>query len=114
VRRVLRDDGTLWVNLGDSYASGGRGGTYMTERGNGAWHGKGEAVGWRSAPGWKHKDLLGLPWRLAIALQDDDWYLRQDIIWHKSNPMPESIKDRCTKAHEYELLLSKGPRYYFD
>ncbi|MCQ1993676.1 MULTISPECIES: site-specific DNA-methyltransferase [unclassified Pseudomonas] len=117
VRRVLRDDGTLWVNLGDSYASGGRGGggRYMAERGDGAWRGKGDAVGWRSAPaGWKHKDLLGLPWRLAIALQDEGWYLRQDIIWHKPNPMPESIKDRCTKAHEYLFLLSKSPRYYFD
>jgi DNA modification methylase len=117
VRRVLRDDGTLWVNLGDSYASGGRGGggRYMAERGDGAWQGKGDATGWRSAPtGWKHKDLLGLPWRLAIALQDDGWYLRQDIIWHKPNPMPESIKDRCTKAHEYLFLLSKSPRYYFD
>ncbi|MCX2891677.1 site-specific DNA-methyltransferase [Pseudomonas sp. DCB_BI] len=117
VRRVLRDDGTLWVNLGDSYASGGRGGggRYMAERGDGAWQGRGEATGWRSAPtGWKHKDLLGLPWRLAIALQDDGWYLRQDIIWHKPNPMPESIKDRCTKAHEYLFLLSKSPRYYFD
>ncbi|WP_367863150.1 site-specific DNA-methyltransferase [Pseudomonas guariconensis] len=117
VRRVLRDDGTLWVNLGDSYASGGRGGggRYMAERGDGAWQGKGDATGWRSAPaGWKHKDLLGLPWRLAIALQDDGWYLRQDIIWHKPNPMPESIKDRCTKAHEYLFLLSKSPRYHFD
>lgn len=77
--------------------------------------GKGDATGWRSAPaGWKHKDLLGLPWRLAIALQDDGWYLRQKIIWHKPNPMPESIKDRCTKAHEYLFLLSKSPRYYFD
>lgn len=117
VRRVLRDDGTLWVNLGDSYASGGRGGggRYMADRGDGAWQGRGEATGWRSAPtGWKHKDLLGLPWRLAIALQDDGWYLRQDIIWHKPNPMPESIKDRCTKAHEYLFLLSKSPRYYFD
>ncbi len=117
VRRVLRDDGTLWVNLGDSYASGGRGGggRYMAERGDGAWQGKGDAAGWRSAPaGWKHKDLLGLPWRLAIALQDEGWYLRQDIIWHKPNPMPESIKDRCTKAHEYLFLLSKSPRYYFD
>ncbi|KKO15402.1 DNA-methyltransferase [Pseudomonas putida] len=117
VRRVLRDDGTLWVNLGDSYASGGRGGggRYMAERGDGAWQGKGDATGWRSAPaGWKHKDLLGLPWRLAIALQDEGWYLRQDIIWHKPNPMPESIKDRCTKAHEYLFLLSKSPRYYFD
>ncbi|MEX5320404.1 site-specific DNA-methyltransferase [Pseudomonas shirazica] len=117
VRRVLRNDGTLWVNLGDSYASGGRGGggRYMAERGDGAWQGKGDATGWRSAPaGWKHKDLLGLPWRLAIALQDEGWYLRQDIIWHKPNPMPESIKDRCTKAHEYLFLLSKSPRYYFD
>lgn len=117
VHRVLRNDGTLWVNLGDSYASGGRGGggRYMAERGDGAWQGKGDATGWRSAPaGWKHKDLLGLPWRLAIALQDEGWYLRQDIIWHKPNPMPESIKDRCTKAHEYLFLLSKSPRYYFD
>lgn len=117
VRRVLRNDGTLWVNLGDSYASGGRGGggRYMAERGDSAWQGKGDATGWRSAPaGWKHKDLLGLPWRLAIALQDEGWYLRQDIIWHKPNPMPESIKDRCTKAHEYLFLLSKSPRYYFD
>ncbi|MDM3885956.1 site-specific DNA-methyltransferase [Pseudomonas sp. BCRC 81390] len=117
VRRVLRNDGTLWVNLGDSYASGGRGGggRYMAERGDGAWQGKGDATGWRSAPaGWKHKDLLGLPWRLAIALQDEGWYLRQDIIWHKPNPMPESIKDRCTKAHEYLFLLSKSPRYHFD
>ncbi|MNJ34848.1 DNA methylase [compost metagenome] len=87
----------------------------MAERGDSAWQGKGGATGWRSAPaGWKHKDLLGLPWRLAIALQDEGWYLRQDIIWHKPNPMPESIKDRCTKAHEYLFLLSKGPRYYFD
>lgn len=105
------------MNLGDSYASGGRGGggRYMAERGDGAWQGKGDATGWRSAPaGWKHKDLLGLPWRLAIALQDEGWYLRQDIIWHKPNPMPESIKDRCTKAHEYLFLLSKSTRYYFD
>ncbi|MNN18885.1 DNA methylase [compost metagenome] len=87
----------------------------MAERGDSAWQGKGGATGWRSAPaGWKHKDLLGLPWRLAIALQDEGWYLRQDIIWHKPNPMPESIKDRCTKAQEYLFLLSKGPRYYFD
>jgi DNA modification methylase len=117
VRRVLRDDGTLWVNMGDSYASGGRGGggSYMAERGDSAWQGKGEATGWRSAPpGWKHKDLMGMPWRLAFALQDDGWYLRQDIIWHKPNPMPESVRDRCTKAHEYLFLLSKGPKYYFD
>ncbi len=117
VRRVLRDDGTLWVNMGDSYASGGRGGggTFMAERGDGAWKGRSEASGWRSAPqGLKHKDLVGIPWRLAFALQDDGWYLRQDIIWHKPNPMPESVRDRCTKAHEYLFLLSKSPRYYFD
>lgn len=117
VRRVLRDDGTAWVNMGDSYASGGRGGggSYMAERGDGAWSGKGSATGWRSAPaGLKHKDLMGIPWRLAFALQDDGWYLRQDIIWHKPNPMPESIRDRCTKSHEYLFLLSKSPRYYYD
>ncbi|SFC83753.1 DNA modification methylase [Pseudomonas citronellolis] len=117
VRRVLRADGTLWVNIGDSYASGGRGGggRFMTERRDGAWKGRGEASGWRSAPkGLKHKDLVGIPWRLAFALQDDGWYLRQDIIWHKSNPMPESVRDRCTKAHEYLFMLSKSPRYYFD
>lgn len=115
VRRVLRDDGTVWVNMGDSYASGGRGGggSYMAERGDGAWSGKGDATGWRSAPaGLKHKDLMGIPWRLAFALQDDGWYLRQDIIWHKPNPMPESTRDRCTKAHEYIFLLSKSPRYH--
>lgn len=117
VRRVLRDDGTVWVNIGDSYASGGRGGggSYMAERGDGAWGGKGEATGWRSAPvGLKHKDLIGIPWRLAFALQDDGWYLRQDIIWHKPNPMPESTRDRCTKAHEYLFLLSKSRRYHCD
>lgn len=115
VRRVLRADGTLWVNMGDSYASGGRGGggSYMAERGDGAWQGKGEATGWRSAPaGLKPKDLMGIPWRLAFALQDDGWYLRQDIIWHKPNPMPESTRDRCTKAHEYIFLLSKSRRYH--
>lgn len=117
VRRVLRDDGTAWVNMGDSYASGGRGGggSFMSERGDGAWQGKGQATGWRSAPaGYKHKDLMGMPWRLAFALQDDGWYLRQDIIWHKPNPMPESVRDRCTKAHEYIFLLSKSPKYYYD
>jgi DNA modification methylase len=81
VRRVLRDDGTLWLNLGDSY---------------------------------KEKQLLGIPWRVAFALQADGWYLRQDIIWHKPNPMPESVTDRCTKAHEYIFLFSKSDRYYFD
>lgn len=82
VRRVLRDDGTLWVNMGDNWD--------------------------------KNKQMMGMPWRLAFALQADGWYLRQDIIWHKTNPMPESVRDRCTKAHEYIFLLSKSKRYYFD
>ena len=82
VRRVLADDGTLWLNLGDSYGAA--------------------------------KQLLGVPWRVALALQDDGWCLRQDIIWHKPNPMPESVRDRCTKAHEYIFLLSKSPKYFFD
>ncbi|MEE4683599.1 site-specific DNA-methyltransferase [Pseudomonas alliivorans] len=117
VRRVLRADGTIWVNMGDSYATGGRGGggSYMAERGDAAWRGKGSATGWRSAPtGLKHKDLMGMPWRLAFALQEDGWYLRQDIIWSKPNPMPESTRDRCTKAHEYIFLLSKSRQYYYD
>lgn len=120
VRRVLRDDGTIWVNMGDSYA--------------GSWgaHGRGDmgigvaALSARQVMasarakkktghiGWKPKDLMGMPWRLAFALQDDGWYLRQDIIWHKPNPMPESTRDRCTKAHEYIFLLSKSRRYHCD
>lgn len=111
VRRVLKDDGTLWLNLGDSYAGGGQGG-----------HADGKvnkAVKYPhlkkpSTLGLKPKDLIGIPWRVAFALQADGWYLRQDIIWHKPNPMPESVTDRCTKAHEYIFLLSKSPRYYFD
>lgn len=87
-RDLLADDGTLWLNMGDSYASIGN--------------------------GLKPKDLVGQPWRLAFALQDAGWYLRQDIIWHKPNPMPESVRDRCTKAHEYLFLLTKNERYYFD
>ena len=106
VRRVLRDDGTAWVNMGDSYAS--IAGGYAP---NGS-AGKHDIVsastrgavrrGHRRQPleGFKQKDLVGMPWRLAFALQDDGWYLRQDIIWHKPNPMPESVRDRCTKAHE--------------
>jgi DNA modification methylase len=117
VRRVLRKDGTLWLNLGDSYATGGKGGggVYMDERGEKAWGPRAGLNGWRSAPaGWKHKDLIGMPWRVALALQADGWYLRQDIIWHKPNPMPESVTDRCTKAHEYIFLLAKSSRYYYD
>jgi len=115
VRRVLRGDGTIWLNLGDSYSSGGRGGggSFMDERK--AWHGKSDVKGWRSAPtGLKNKDLVGIPWRVAFALQADGWYLRSDIIWSKPNAMPESVTDRPTKAHEYIFLLSKSPRYYYD
>ena len=114
VRRVLRDDGTLWVNLGDSYSN--TGGSKM------AWktdtEQKKKRVNCASVPKRQKtlqaKQLLGIPWRVAFALQADGWILRQDIIWHKPNPMPESVKDRCTKAHEYLFLLAKKPRYWFD
>ena len=113
VRRVLRDDGTLWVNLGDSYAAGGgtgKPGPNATVRNtlSGCQYRALTPVGLAS------KNLLGIPWRVAFALQADGWILRQDIIWHKPNPMPESVKDRCTKAHEYLFLLAKKPRYWFD
>ena len=111
VKRVLRDDGTLWLNLGDSYSSGGRTSTTnQTVRGD-----KDYGVTRPPVSGSiKPKDLVGIPWRVALALQEDGWYLRQDIIWHKPNPMPESVKDRCTKAHEYIFLLSKSEKYYYD
>ncbi len=112
VWRVLRDDGTLWLNLGDSYNSGSRlrpdGGAGMAERNTSADPCK------PLLENLKPKDLCGIPWRVALALQADGWYLRQDIIWHKPNPMPESVTDRCTKAHEYIFLMSKKPRYYYD
>ena len=124
VRRVLRADGTLWLNLGDSYSAGkiGR-----------ADHGSGDPtstlgpqrdglpdgtyIGGKQRPcppGLKPKDLVGIPWRVAFALQADGWWLRQDIIWHKPNPMPESVTDRCTKSHEYIFLLTKSARYFYD
>lgn len=114
VRRVLRDDGTLWINLGDSYANDGKwggstGGKHVT-----ALHGDTGAGRGKRSTGLKPKDLIGIPWRVAFALQADGWYLRQDIIWSKPNPMPESVQDRCTKAHEYVFLLSKSPRYHYD
>lgn len=114
VKRVLKDNGTLWLNLGDSYASGGRGGgSFANERK--AWHDKTEVKGWRSAPpGLKDKDLVGIPWRVAFALQADGWYLRSDIIWAKTNCMPESVTDRPTRSHEYLFLLSKSKCYYYD
>ncbi|MDD1981153.1 DNA-methyltransferase [Pseudomonas asiatica] len=108
VRRVLREDGTIWVNMGDSYSNGGRTWRAPDKKS------EGRAMETRPDDGLKPKDLLGMPWRLAFALQDDGWYLRQDIVWAKPNPMPESVRDRCTKAHEYLFLLSKSPRYYFD
>lgn len=161
VKRVLADDGTLWVNIGDSYATGGRGFSYAKLQSKNSFK---KDMGWRAAPdGLKHKDLVGIPWMLAFALRADgcndvkacqvlekvingliksyetydaipdktlvvieqlkkeyaeakgnSWYLRQDIIWHKPNPMPESVRDRCTKSHEYIFLLSKSARYYYD
>ena len=118
VRRVLRDDGTLWLNLGDSYARTGGTDRRVSDTAKvGSTRNTLTQMSDRTgkAPvGLKDKDLIGIPWRVAFALQADGWYLRQDIIWHKPNPMPESVRDRCTKAHEYVFLLSKGPRYYFD
>ncbi len=117
VRRVLRDDGTLWLNLGDSYASTG-GHTKLGEssqrQGRANVSEQHKVNGYAGGNGIKVKDLIGIPWRVAFALQADGWYLRQDIIWHKPNPMPESVRDRCTKAHEYIFLLSKSPHYHFD
>jgi len=126
VRRVLKDDGTLWLNLGDSYASNSHtqstpkayGGRFGEAGGSGRSVVETERITVRRPDGWttglKPKDLVGIPWRVAFALQADGWYLRQDIIWHKPNPMPESVTDRCTKAHEYVFLLTKAERYYFN
>lgn len=115
VRDVLADDGTLWLNIGDSYAANR---TYQVPSTKGGpKHGDAQAAGGKGCAvpdGLKPKDLIGIPWRVAFALQADGWYLRQDIIWHKPNPMPESVRDRCTKAHEYIFLLSKSERYCFD
>ncbi len=111
VRRVLADDGVCWLNLGDSYnGSGGAGGDYSP---GGLKEGQPKYPG-RKVASLKPKDLVGIPWRVAFALQADGWWLRQDIIWHKPNPMPESVTDRCTKAHEYVFMLTKSSRYYFD
>jgi DNA modification methylase len=124
VRRVLRDDGTLWLNLGDSYAATGRKGSGGVGKGTIA-GGRGQATNKgsfygdlskrRSADyGLKDKDLIGIPWRVALALQADGWYLRSDIIWNKPNPMPSSVRDRCTMSHEYIFMLAKSERYYYD
>jgi DNA modification methylase len=112
---ILEDDGTLWMNLGDSYSQGGRGGGQEggIQQGNKG-SVTGEVFGAWKVEGFRPKNLLGIPWRVAIAMQDFGWNLRQDIIWHKPNPMPESVTDRCTKAHEYIFLFSKKQKYYFD
>lgn len=113
VRRVLRNDGTLWLNLGDSYAKAGISG--MGDPTIGTQNLGGMKPIKKAVPfGLKPKDLVGIPWRMAFALQADGWYLRSDIIWSKPNPMPESVRDRPTKSHEYIFLLSKQPRYFFD
>jgi DNA modification methylase len=116
---VLADDGTVWLNIGDSYAMASMRGENSTFSGHVGAHKGYESgsvkLGKRSIPfGMKAKDLIGIPWMLAFALRADGWYLRQDIIWHKPNPMPESVQDRCTKAHEYIFLLSKSQKYYYD
>lgn len=114
--RVLSDDGTLWINIGDSYAGSGKGPAGNLSKDTEA--GEARHLEKRHSAivpdGLKPKDLVGIPWRLAFALQERGWYLRQDIIWAKPNPMPESVTDRCTKSHEYIFLLSKSPRYYYD
>ena len=129
VRRVLRDDGTLWLNLGDSYCgSWGNSGhrpeldktpSYQrpkdTEYFNrGGWDSRRETPPTQKIEGLKSKDLIGIPWMVAFALRADGWYLRQDIIWAKPNPMPESVTDRCTKSHEYIFLMAKSQKYYYD
>lgn len=115
VRRVLRDDGTCWLNMGDSYANAQPRGSFGDQGDNGTGpHGSGIPPRDWQAWGLKPKDLAGMPWRLAFALQADGWYLRADIIWAKPNPMPESVTDRPTKAHEYVFLLTKSARYYYD
>ena len=120
VKRVLRDDGTLWLNLGDTYAGGGGFSPNSPSNLNGSKQvtSKGSIRGAIGVPnGLKPKDLIGIPWRVAFALQADGWYLRQDVVWAKPNPMPESVTDRCTKAHEYVFLFAhpdSGGKYYYD
>lgn len=118
VKDMLADDGTLWLNLGDSYYNyrGGKGQSLTKQTVSNNLQDLPQVCARRGnkQEGLKEKDLIGIPWRVAFALQANGWYLRQDIIWHKPNPMPESVKDRCTKSHEYIFLLSKNPQYYFD
>lgn len=110
IKRVLRNDGTLWINIGDGYTSGNRG-YRAADKKNPA---RAMSVRPDTPEGLKPKDLQGIPWRLAFALQDDGWYLRSDIVWHKPNAMPESVKDRPTRSHEYLFMLTKSERYYYN
>jgi site-specific DNA-methyltransferase (cytosine-N4-specific) len=110
VKRVLRDDGTLWLNIGDSYTSGNRG-YRAPDKKNRA---RAMSIRPDTPEGLKPKDLIGVPWRLAFALQNDGWFLRSDIVWNKPNAMPESVKDRPTRSHEYLFLFSKSEKYYYD
>ena len=116
VRDVLKDDGTLWLNIGDSYYNYRSDGNYPKQSVSKTRQDLPQSTPVRGnkLKGYKSKDLIGIPWMLAFALRADGWYLRQDIIWHKPNPMPESVKDRCTKAHEYIFLLSKNKNYYYN
>ena len=114
VREVLADDGVLWLNLGDSYTGSANNGGVDSKTMVGPQAATGRNLPSKKGAGLKPKDLIGIPWRVALALQADGWYLRQDIIWHKPNPMPESVTDRCTKSHEYLFMLTKNARYYFD
>ena len=110
---VLEDDGTLWVNIGDSYCGTGSKGDFVDPKNPNGRNGQSVSKT-QKIEGYKSKDLIGIPFMLAFALRNDGWYLRQDIIWHKPNPMPESVQDRCTKSHEYIFLLSKKQKYYYD
>jgi len=117
VKRVLKDDGTLWLNLGDSYTGSGKGSWSNNQKQKEVYvpnKNSSQCKMPKIPANLKRKELVGIPWRVAFALQSDGWYLRQDIIWAKPNPMPESVKDRCTKSHEYIFLLSKSPKYYFN
>ena len=116
VKNILKDDGVLWLNIGDSYYNYRPGKSYPKQTLSKTNQDLPNYTPKRAnkLTNYKEKDLIGIPWMLAFALRSDGWYLRQDIIWHKPNPMPESVKDRCTKSHEYLFLLSKNKRYYFD
>ena len=119
VHRILKPEGTLWLNLGDSYAGSGKGASNYPENARKYKQGSNRGTldnraGFRYATACKDKDLIGIPWMAAFSLRNAGWYLRQDIIWSKPNPMPESVLDRCTKSHEYIFLLSKSKQYYFD